>query len=195
MSSHALDTWQQIQLPALEEIEAAHAAVEGAGRGGPVGNKKTNRASVLFAAGQFQAFSRTLHSEAAYHLASTIKAPGIRAAVLATLTQSRELDRGNANAGNIGNDFARLGMDFWPAIRQLDRRNSGRQKRLDQLVIWRNSIAHQSAMTAENQRKVDGTHATLRWVRIWRQACEELAVQFDRCVGSHLATLLGVSAW
>jgi hypothetical protein len=55
---------------------------------------------------------------------------------------ARKLDSGNPNPGNIGADFDRLEISFWPAVVGYDARNADRQRLLVTLNQWRNAIAH-----------------------------------------------------
>jgi hypothetical protein len=193
--SSAFVEWRDIRLPALGTIDAAHTALEGSGPGRRFRTAQLNGGYVVLVAGQFQAFCRSLHSEAAFHLTRSLQPPPLRDAIYAALTQGRQLDTGNATPGNIGSDYARLGMDFWPAVKSLSPLNGARQTRLNELVIWRNSIAHQAPMSAANQLTTASTGPTLRWARTWRSACKQLAKDVDRAVGDHLAAVLGKSPW
>jgi hypothetical protein len=99
--------------------------------------------------------------------------------------QGRKLDQGNPNPGNLGSDFGRLGMAFWPAVLALDGRNAGRQTILETLNTWRNAVAHQ------DWSKVGAQTLHLRRVQEWRRACCALATQFDAAVGRNLHGLVG----
>ena len=59
------------------------------------------------------------------------------------LIWNRGLGRGNPHPAAIGADFGRLGIGFWPAVDALDVRNERRRESLQELVDWRNAIAHQ----------------------------------------------------
>jgi len=137
---------------------------------------------------QFQGFCRDLHSEAIDFIASKVAPAPLSPVVRAMLLQGRKLDFGNPNPGNLGSDFGRLGMQFWPNVNALDRRNAGRQKELETLNTWRNAIAHQDWHTI-------GPSLRLPQVRAWREACHALAKGFDRAVGAHVATLVGAKPW
>src|SRR5207249_3985213 len=91
---------------------------------------------------QFQGFCRDLHDEALERL-RRILPPAVQGVVVARFTEGRLLDRGNPNAGNLGSDFARLGIDLWAAVRELDRPNAVRHRQVEELSDWRNAIAHQ----------------------------------------------------
>ena len=67
----------------------------------------------------------------------------MRPIVRAEFTRERKLDRGNANPGSLGQDYGRLGIEFWDEVRKLSPRNSARSQALEMLNSWRNAIAHQ----------------------------------------------------
>jgi hypothetical protein len=48
----------------------------------------------------------------------------MRPIVRGEFTRDRKLDKGNANPGNLGNDFNRLGLEFWDEVKKLGTRNS-----------------------------------------------------------------------
>ena len=194
MASRALGGWKGVRCDRLDELEAIHAGLTGTGPGRRWLTEQLDRAYVLALASQFQGFARDLHSEAAAHLAATSGAT-IRPVFEASLTVSRYLDRGNATAGNLGSDFARLGFDFWDAVYATDKRNRDRRARLDQIMIWRNSIAHDSPIVRNDLGKVVGTKPTLTWGRRWRRALSALTVSFDRAVGDEVGGLVGRTPW
>lgn len=100
----------------------------------------------------------------------------------------RTLDRGNPTPGNLGTDFNRLGIRFWPEVLVVDTRNAGRRQALEELAVWRNAIAHQDFDPA---RLGGRTALQLRQVRGWRTACQSLARSFDQVMRNHLKSLFG----
>jgi hypothetical protein len=98
------------------------------------------------------------------------------------------MDSGNPNPGNLGSDFGKLGMAFWPNVIALDGRNQARKDALETLNVWRNAAAHQ------NWDEV-GPALRLNQVQAWRAACRALAIDIDRVVGAHLADLVGAAPW
>jgi len=98
----------------------------------------------MLLASQFQGFCRDLHSESAAYLIDALQPLSMRPIVRGELTRDRKLDKGNANPGNLGNDFNRLGLEFWDEVKRLNTRNSARNRALEMLNEWRNAIAHQS---------------------------------------------------
>lgn len=137
---------------------------------------------------QFQGYCRDLHSEAVDFLVTNCTPPSLGTVLRSALTQGRKLDSGNPNPGNLGSDFGRLGMQFWPEVNALDGRNPQRQKALGVLNLWRNAIAHQDWSEV-------GPNLHLKGVQVWRSTCRALAVSFDAAVGSHLTGLVGTRPW
>jgi hypothetical protein len=87
-------------------------------------------------------------------------------------------------------------MNFWPDVDNLDKRNEQRRKRLAQLNIWRNAIAHQDFdFNPADRVKIGDTKPTLKFVRNWRTACDCLAFQFDEAVARHIDALTGTRPW
>jgi hypothetical protein len=191
MPSRALTTWRSSCADALDEIEAAHAAVGGQGPGRRYATQQINQAYAVLLSSQFQRFCRDLHSEIAGFLAARVTDGKIRRILYAELTRGRKLDAGNPNPGNIGSDFERFELDLWPKV-QATPRNNVRKKHLETLNAWRNAIAHQDF----NPAKLGGrTELRLQDVRVWRTACSGLAVEFDRAAFSHLTTISGSPPW
>jgi hypothetical protein len=190
VSSNALKRWQSERKQALDEIQGAHRSVGGAGRGRRYATLQLNHAYAMLLSSQFQGYCRDLHSEAAAHFARQVPRSGLAQVVLAGLTQGRKLDQGNPNPGNLGADFARLGVELWPELRKLDRRTAVRQQSLETLCSWRNAIAHQDFS------KFGGKSAlSLATVRTWRGSLEALARGFDQAVAAHLLALAGSAPW
>jgi hypothetical protein len=175
---------------ALDEIEAAHQAVGGSGRGRRHATLQVNHAYTMLLSSQFQGFCRDLHTEAVDSLAKKISPATIGTVVYFVMIQGRKLDQGNPSPGNLGADFSRLGMNFWPQVNALDRRNATRQRQLEALTNWRNAIAHQ-----DWSKVGDRPELILRTVAGWRSTCRALALAFDAAVGRHLAGLVGGQPW
>jgi len=192
MPSIALHAWQTRAQRALDEVEAAHAAVGGAGRGRRFATRQINNAYVVLLCSHFQRFCRDLHTEALDHLIGQPAFAPLTAVLRASLLIGLKLSVGNPNPGNIGSDFSRFGLQIWDQVQRRDRRNRKRQAQLEELVRWRNSIAHQ-----------DFTHPALAGkdavqlsrVRAWRSVCDCLAVELDRVVALHLQSITGASPW
>ena len=188
--SHTM--WATSRMAALDEIEDAHRSVGGSARGRRYATQQINQAYAVLLSSHFQGFCRDLHSECVEHVVRSVNPTAFQIGVRRLLTQDRKLDRGNANPGNIGSDFGRLGMPFWATVQSLDRRNISRQALLDELNAWRNAIAHQDfvALTSTGISTL-----TLQQVRRWRRACIALADNFDRAMYGYIMSLTGSAPW
>ncbi len=102
---------------------------------------------------------------------------------------NRTLDKGNPHPGAIGSDFNRLGIEFWPSVDSLDRRNIRRKQLLQELINWRNAIAHQ------HFDPVGDPTLHLARVRAWRRAVGALAMNFDQAMYNYLTALLKSAPW
>jgi hypothetical protein len=193
MPSTSYRRWRTIQAKALDEIERAHAAVEGTKRGRRYATRQINQAYAVLLAAQFQRYCRDLHSECVdYLVASVAPHPSLQNILEKEFTGHRQLDRGNAQSSSLGADFGRLGLEFWTEANALDPRNAASQALLDALNNWRNAIAHQSFDPA----RLGGiTMLRLGHVRRYRIACNRLARAFDEVMHRHLKTLTGNSPW
>lgn len=191
MASLSLQTWRSQRLTALDELEIAHKRVGGTGKGRRYATQQINQAYAVLLSSQFQGFCRDLHSECANHFVQSIPAGLLRTSLRNAVVQSRKLDKGNPNPGNIGDDYNRFGLPFWDEVRSLDLRNQGRQNRLEELNRWRNAIAHQDF----NPAVLGTTVLRIQRVREWRTACHQLAQQFDEVMRAHLLAVNGYSPW
>jgi hypothetical protein len=190
MPSAAYRRWVTVRAAALDEVEAAHAAVAAAGRGGFV-TRQVNHAYAMLLSSEFQGFCKDLHRECVDHVVAAIP-PGVQDITQAQFLLNRLLDRGNPNAGNIGADFGRFGIKFWDKVRAVDSRASDWQLQLERLNLWRNAIAHSDYDPA----KLGPTMVlTVAEVRSWRRACHKLAKAFDAAMAAFLGTKVGVTPW
>jgi hypothetical protein len=187
--SRALQRWKNDAQDALDEIEDAHRAVGGGGRGRRFATLQVNHAYVTLLSSQFQGFCRDLHTEAVALVVGAVTPPVLSPIIQNLFVQGRKLDQGNPNPGNLGSDFGRLGMAFWPAVVALNAQNAARQTKLETLNTWRNAVAHQ------DWSRVGGPTLWLNQVQAWRRTCRALAKQFDTAVGSHLRGLVGRRPW
>jgi hypothetical protein len=196
--SQALARWKGERCRALDEIEAAHRAVEGRrpgrGRRARPGRRyatlRVNHSYLVLLAGHFQGFCRDLHSEAADWLAAHVD-PAIGDVLRPLLTSARQLDKGNANPGTLGADFGRFfPTGFWDEVDGRYTRCDERKKKLDELNQWRNAVAHQDFA------KVGGSdRLRLLDVQAWRAVCSALAPQFDAVLKSRLRLMVGAAPW
>ena len=150
-----------------------------------------NHAYAVLLSSQFQGFCRDLHAECIYHIVQQVPA-ALQNVLRGELVRDRKLDRGNANSGNIGADFARLGLRIWDTADALDSKNVARRQLLGKLNEWRNAIAHQDFDPAKL-----GGRTTLRLSHVngWRGACNQLARAFDAVARVHLGSILGSHPW
>jgi hypothetical protein len=191
MPSKAFRRWSKAQAAALDQMENAHASVGGTGPGRRHATDQINQAYAVLLASQFQAFCRELHTESVAYLVDAIEPSNLRPIVRAEFTRERKLDKGNANPGNLGEDFGRLGVEFWDEVKKLSPRNSTRNKSLEMLNLWRNAIAHQHF----DPSKLGSTKLGLAQVRKWRNACRGLARGFDRVMRAHIGSVTGKIPW
>ena len=139
MASRSLDRWHTVRAQELDEIETAHTAISGTGRGRRYATQQVNHAYAMLLSSQFQGFCRDLHSECPDHFVQAILPPSIRFAIRAEWLLHRRLDQANPTPGNIGADFNRFGLRFWNEVIALDRRNERRRMGLEALNGWRNA--------------------------------------------------------
>jgi hypothetical protein len=191
MPSHSLTRWSGERAEALNEIEQAHVSVGGTERGRRYATQQINFSFAALLSGQFQGFCRDLHSECVDHIVAVLPAQ-MRGFMRLEFVWNRSLDRGNPTPANLGSDFNRLGVGFWREVTALDTRNERRQVMLEQLLRWRNAIAHQNFDLVA----AGGTPSLhLAHVRNWRRAVNALAHSFDQVMYNHLAALLGHGPW
>lgn len=195
MASRALIIWRTDSATKLDELAAAHASVGGTGRGRRYATEQLNASLVVQIAAHFQLFCRDLHTEAADVLVTGAPA-GYQAMLRVGFTRRRGLDRGNASAQTIDADFARFDLNLWAAARAISSRTEARQTKLEQLMVWRNAIAHQDfRYSSQEQRLLEGTALALEWARRWRGACDGLAQTFDQAVAMHVQRITGECPW
>jgi len=194
MPSAALRKWNGERLEQLDELEQLHKQLTGSAPGRRWITSQLDRSYVVTLASQVQGYFRDLHSETAAFLAGL--APShLGPLIEGSLTLGRTLDRGNPNAGNLGSDFARFGFDFWDSLYEADERSRRRRELLEQVMIWRNAIAHESRISAKNQKQIEGTKPTLTWGRRWRRAMGALVKTADSVTRDELAALTGQEPW
>ncbi len=191
MSSNSLARWAGDRSAALDEIENAHVMVGGTERGRRYATQQINYAYAALLSSQFQGFCRDLHTECVRHIAGG-GPPAYQGILQAEFLWNRSLSRGNPHPGAIGSDFNRLGLEFWVAVHALDPRADRRRRLLQDLMDWRNAIAHQ-----DFDAVAPGGDATLRLarVRLWRRGVSGLARDFDQVMYNHLMRLLGRPPW
>jgi hypothetical protein len=117
---------------ALDGIEDAHRSIGGSGPGRRTATQQLNQLYAVMRSSQFQAFCRDLHTECAKSLVAPVSAPDLQEALYANAVFGRKLDTGNPNPGNIGADFNRLRLMFWPTVEPPTKGVAGGVERLAQ---------------------------------------------------------------
>jgi hypothetical protein len=195
MPSHSLQRWNTHARAALDQIQAAHAAVGGNEPGRRFATLQINHAYLVLISSHFQGFCRALHTEAVDYVCNqpaTGASDPRRDILRITLTLNRQLDSKNPSPGHIGSDFGRFNIQFWDRVKaRAPTRNQQRQALLEMLNTWRNAIAHQDF--AGHGLRPDAL--TLPMVRQFRSACHLLAARFDEVVADHLAIITGSRPW
>src|SRR4051794_33196955 len=175
MPSTSYKRWKTSRIDELKEIEQAHAAVGGTGRGRRYATQQINRAYAVLLASQFQGFCRDLHSESVDYLVATMTPGPMRPIIRADMTRGRRLDRGNAQPDSIKDDFGRLGIDLWKEVLTHDQQCASSRALLEELNRWRNAIAHHDF----DPSRLGGTIILrLTQVRKWQGACDRLVRGF-----------------
>lgn len=192
MPSRSLKIWHAASRRVLDEIEAAHQAVVGRGGHRRFAAQQITQAYVLLLSAQFQRYCRDLHSECAEHLIASTTSAHVFPLFRARFVQGRKLDAGNPNPGNIGADFAHLGIDIWSELQMRGKHNIVRQKKLQALCDWRNAVAHHDFRKPVLRGR---SELSLSEVRGWRAACNALAVDLDRAMAAYLTRETNVAPW
>jgi hypothetical protein len=193
MPSLALQRWRTDRSATLNEIESVHRSVGGAGPGRRSATQQLNQAYALLLSSQFQGFCRDLHTECADAIAGFLPSADLQSLMGDGLLLGRKLDTGNPNPGNIGADFNRFGLLFWPLVDAGHPRNARRKTLLEQMNRWRNAIAHNAF--EPGMLKSGRPVLSLAEVRGWRKACDGLARSFDRIMRSRLWAIIGTNPW
>jgi hypothetical protein len=193
MPSIACQDWSAERSEALDEIEHAHRSVGGTGPGRRYLTQQINQAYALLLSSQYQGYCRDLHQECATHLVASVASPVLQAMYEANFLFALKLDTGNPNPGNIGSDFNRFGLLFWPAVEADHPRNPQRRAALEELNRWRNAIAHYAF--APDMYRGSRPSLQLAEVQDWRRACDGLVRSFDNVLHAHLLFATGVAPW
>lgn len=183
--------WNNQRSAALDEIENAHVMVGGTERGRRIATQQINYSYAALLSSHFQGFCRDLHSECVDHIVGLMPAR-LQLFARREFVWNRSLSRGNPHPGAIGSDFGRLGVRFWQEVHALDARNERRGELLQELVNWRNAIAHQ-----DFDPVAPGGNPVLHLARVraWRRALNALARSFDRAAYNYLCTLMPAPPW
>jgi len=191
MPSNSLIRWRGERADALDEIENAHALVGGTERGRRYATQQINYSYAALLSSHFQGFCRDLHSECMECLVAIVPVQ-LQGLLRAEFSWNRGLSRGNPHPGTIGSDFNRLGVDFWTQVYAVDARNERRRELLQELIDWRNAIAHQ-----DFDPVAPGSIPTLHLARVraWRNAVNALARSFDQAMYNYLQGVVGTAPW
>ncbi|HET7233013.1 MAG TPA: HEPN domain-containing protein [Longimicrobium sp.] len=176
----------------LDEFEAAHALVGGTRASRRFARQQIAQAYVVLLCSQFQKFCRELHSEAAEWITRSAAHDPVSAVLRPLLTRGRRLDNGNASPASLGSDFGRLGIEFWIEVDSHHPRNAERKRKLEELIGWRNAIAHQDF---RNPALQGADEVQIAQVRRWRRACDVLTVEIDAVLRLYLQSLMGGPPW
>ncbi|MFB2582993.1 hypothetical protein ACEXQD_17225 [Herbiconiux sp. P15] len=196
MVSRALREWDTTRSANLDSLVGAHQAVTRGLPGRPSLTTELNHALIARLASELQGFARDLHDQAADALLTEATVPDehIRRILRSRLEQGRKLDMGNANAGNLGNDFSRIGLLLWPGLHVAYPGDSERwHVWIEWLNLARNGISHNDPETLASSHAVHPlTLATFRSVR--RAVCGFVS-GMDAIVEIYLHNRTGRAPW
>ncbi len=194
MASEALIQWHGKRAEHIDELLSVHVRVVGAGRGRHSATTQLNLAVLLRLAAEFQGFCRDLHDLASDEFASRVGGPNARLQqlVASQLTRGRKLNGGNANPGNIGSDYARLGLDLWPELaKRRPRRAPAWNRSLSAMNEARNGVAHDDQAALARVAKAGYHLSALSTIKNFRRDAAQVAVLMDDVVAEHLPLLFG----
>lgn len=190
MKSAAYQEWHEVRTGRLEELFEVHKALDESGAGRHSSSERINWSLVLLLAAEFQGYTRDLHNEAGLIIAKLGSAGNAKfySVLQARVTSGRQLDRGNANAWNLGNDFKILGLDLWADLRNRWPATSAEwNKNLTDVNTARNALAHSQASVIQSLR------LTLDTVSEWRSSLDDLADRMDTVVAAHIIDMFGIT--
>lgn len=153
--------------------------------------QQINRAYAVLLSSEFQGFCRDLYSEGMDHVVAAAAGP-LQTVLRTQFLWGQPFGRGNPQAGTIASEFGRFGLPFWDDVYAAHAQNERRREQLDELMRWRNAIAHNDFDPA-----LFGPDPTLHLgqVRAWRSALNGLCNGFDRVLRGHLTAMLGAAPW
>jgi hypothetical protein len=187
MPSASLVHWQTTRIPNLGHVDAQCAACVAAVPPNDALIDENLRAYVLLLSAHFQGFCRDLHTECAQIIASKVRA-SLEILFQSQFSARRELDRGNANFGNIVKDFNRFGFSLKPELDALAG-SDALKKDLHDLNEWRNAAAHHTAVLPP------GGPLTVPMIQGWRKSCNTLATALDDIMYNQLRSRLRRAPW
>ncbi len=193
MPSRSWANWNRASRKALDDIEKAHRAVGGIARGRRYATGRINEAYLLAVASQFQLYCRNVYIEAVDFTVSQLPPatpPTIKHVLSQNLAFGQALKNKNAQPSSLGQDFNRLGFNFWQEMANYHPANKGLQKNLEELNTWRNAFAHQDFSQTAGLSTIQ-----LSKVKAFRRVCERLAKNTDWVIGRQVRNLTGNSPW
>lgn len=192
MPSTALIDWEGDRADRVDELLAIHERATGSGPGRRWGTEEFNRTLITALVAQFQAFARDLHTLAAEVFLDAVPSPEQRRAIRTLLTQGRRLDTRTPRRDHLGSDFARLGIELIPTLKDAHARSAARLDTLDGLVDLRNAIVHGNEQEV-HQLRARGFAATKTAFRQHRRTIGALARTLDSVVAAELARMLSIA--
>jgi hypothetical protein len=187
MPSASLVSWQTVRVPSLAHFDTQCAVSIAAAPPNPALVDENLRAYVLLLSAHFQGFCRDLHTECAQIIASKVR-PSLQVLFQAQFSARRELDRGNANFGNIVKDFSRFGFAAKPALNGLPGAVALKRD-LHDLNEWRNVAAHHNAVLPS------GGPLRIAMIQGWRNSCSTIATALDTIMYNQLRGRLRRRPW
>jgi hypothetical protein len=193
MPSQSLKHWNERSATALDWMEVSHRALRGTGRGGRYAIQQINQSYLVLLSSHFQQFCRSLHSEAANHLARNVD-PALRPIMLAALNVGVSSTRGIRTPETSVLTLAGSGCASGTTSPHSGDETRP-EKRASPRWVWRNAIAHQDFTSATHLQELGGrTEIRLQEVRAFRRACSHLARDFDAVVLAYIKAVAGPHA-
>lgn len=187
MPSAALLKWQNDRLPSLLQVDGQCAASVAASPPNLALIDENYRGYVLLLAAHFQGFCRDLHTECAQIIASRVR-PSLAILFQSQFSARRELDRSNANARSIIEDFSRFGFDMKAQLSGIVGATVLKAD-LHLLNEWRNAAAH------HNTTLPSSGPLTVPLIQGWRNSCTSLATALDNIMYNQLKARLRRRPW
>lgn len=156
--NEAVGVWKTVRYVRLRQL------AEKMGTGGGATPTEVGMLYVALAA-EFQGFCRDLYIECVEDfLDQMVMAPsGLSAALSMTLRNDLALNRHNASAATVAQDFRALGLSPWESVqRRYAKDYPDWRAALDSVNAVRNAVAHSNAETVE-EFAVDGKLTNATW--------------------------------
>lgn len=142
---------------------------------------------------EFQGFCRALHDEGSEFFAVTTANgnTNLESTLRQLLTNSRGLDRGNAQNTSIAQDFSRFGFIFWKAMQTAEPRAATWPDDLAKCNQMRNAVAHDDT-AKRHALTTEGYLLDVPTVKAWHTMLDDMANVMDDVVSLSLSSLLNV---